>query len=186
MNQSPASATPHNSTGSGAYAAPGSAISVGARNGDRGAGKTTRDGQAGRSSPRQEWAVRGVPRIHKAKDRNMRVLVKGATGFIGSAVVAELIGAGHHVVGLSRSDEDAEALARAGAEVFRSDVNEPGPPVHRRRGGRRRHPHGIQPRLLQVKAAQRGGPQGHRDAGRDAGRLGPTARHQLRNGSGPV
>jgi uncharacterized protein YbjT (DUF2867 family) len=54
----------------------------------------------------------------------MRVFVTGATGFIGSALVPELIGAGYHVVGLSRSDAGAEALTRAGAEVFRSDVND--------------------------------------------------------------
>jgi len=53
-----------------------------------------------------------------------RVFLTGATGFIGSRLVPELIAAGHQVVGLSRSDAGAEALARAGAEVFRSDVND--------------------------------------------------------------
>jgi nucleoside-diphosphate-sugar epimerase len=54
----------------------------------------------------------------------MRVFLTGATGFIGSYLVPELVAAGHRVIGLSRSDAGAEALARAGAEVFRSAVND--------------------------------------------------------------
>jgi nucleoside-diphosphate-sugar epimerase len=56
----------------------------------------------------------------------MRVFLTGATGFIGSLLVPELIGAGHRVVGLSRSDAGAGALARAGAEVLRGNVNDLG------------------------------------------------------------
>jgi nucleoside-diphosphate-sugar epimerase len=56
----------------------------------------------------------------------MQVFVTGATGFVGSYVVPELIGAGYDVVGLTRSDPGAQALTRAGAAVIRGDVNDPG------------------------------------------------------------
>lgn len=54
----------------------------------------------------------------------MRIFVTGATGFMGSYLVPELIRAGHQVVGLSRSEAGADRLTRAGAEVLRGDVND--------------------------------------------------------------
>ncbi len=55
----------------------------------------------------------------------MRIFVTGASGWIGSAVVPELLGGGHEVVGLARSEESAQRLEVAGAKVHRGDVDDP-------------------------------------------------------------
>ena len=54
----------------------------------------------------------------------MRVFVTGATGFIGTELVKELIDAGHQVRGLTRSDEGAQQLKAVGAEVHRGDITD--------------------------------------------------------------
>ena len=54
----------------------------------------------------------------------MRIFITGATGFIGTAVVSELVAAGHHAIGLCRSPDKAAALAAAGAEVHRGSTED--------------------------------------------------------------
>jgi len=55
----------------------------------------------------------------------MRIFITGAAGFIGTATTQELIANGHKILGLARSDENAKALEKAGAEVHRGSLEDP-------------------------------------------------------------
>jgi len=54
----------------------------------------------------------------------MRIFVTGASGFVGSAIIKELLTAGHQVLGLARSDSSAEKIRKAGAQAHQGDVND--------------------------------------------------------------
>jgi nucleoside-diphosphate-sugar epimerase len=73
-------------------------------------------------------AAASAPRIHHVSTPPrrpfMRIFVTGASGWIGSAVVPELIRAGHQVLGLARSDASARAVADMGAEALRGDLTD--------------------------------------------------------------
>ncbi len=77
----------------------------------------------------------------------MRIFVTGASGWIGSALVPDLLSAGHAVVGLARSDASAAKLKGAGAEVLRGDLDDLGHPARRGRRLRRGDPPRLQPRF---------------------------------------
>lgn len=61
--------------------------------------------------------------ITKTKFKNMKVFVTGASGFVGSAVVKELLSNGHQIVGLARSEESASLIRELGAEVLMGDLD---------------------------------------------------------------
>ena len=111
----------------------------------------------------------------------MRMFVTGATGFIGSAVVKELIAARHQVLGLCRSEEKAAALAAAGAEVYRGSIDDPDSLKDGAARSDGNHPPRLQPRFLEVRSQLRNRSTRGCGAGLGPGGLSPTLDRDLRD-----